>query len=78
LIILDIFMPGLSGLEVLSKLAQRQTTMPVIVYSQAIQREAVMKALQLGAKAYLVKPQKPETILAKCVEILRIEGLQDA
>ncbi len=78
LIILDIFMPGLSGLDVLIKLAEKQTTMPVIIYSQAIQREAVMKSLQLGAKAYLVKPQKPETILAKCVEILRNEGLQDA
>ncbi len=76
LIILDIFMPGLSGLEVLKKLASKQSSMPVIVYSQAIQREVVVKALNIGAKAYLVKPQKPETILAKCVEVLKTEGMR--
>ena len=71
LIILDIFMPGLSGLDVLKTLQQKQSETPVIVYSQAIQKEAVMMALNLGAKSYLVKPQKPETILAKCVEVLK-------
>ena len=76
LIILDIFMPGLSGLEVLNKLAAKQSHMPVIIYSQAMQREVVVKALNIGAKAYLVKPQKPETILAKCVEVLKIEGMR--
>ena len=75
LIILDIFMPGLSGLDVLYKLRQTQNDMPVIVYSQAMQKEVVVKSLQIGAKAYLVKPQTPETILSKCVEVLKIEGL---
>ena len=71
LILLDIFMPGLSGFDVLKTLRQKQSETPVVVYSQAIQKEAVMTALNLGAKAYLVKPQRPETILAKCVEVLK-------
>ncbi len=72
LVILDIFMPGLSGFDILNTLASRKFTGQVIVYSTASQREAVMQALSLGAKAYLVKPQKPEAIIQKAAEILNL------
>lgn len=70
LAVLDIFMQGVSGFDILNQLRSRATPIPVIVYSQAVQREYVIQALSLGAKGYLAKPQKPEVILRKAMEIL--------
>jgi DNA-binding response OmpR family regulator len=70
LAIIDIFMPGLSGFDILKSLQERGSAVPIIVYSQATNREAVIQALSLGAKSYLVKPQKPDVILAKAKEIM--------
>lgn len=73
LVILDIYMAGLSGFDILKNLQERKYSTPIIVYSQATQREAVVQALTLGAKSYLVKPQKPETIIQKAVEVLHAQ-----
>ena len=70
LVILDIFMTGTSGLDILTQLRNRSKPVPVLIYSQATQREYVVRALSLGAKSYLVKPQKPEAIIQKAMEIL--------
>jgi len=70
LVILDIYMSGINGFDILKNLQERQFSTPIIVYSQATQREAVVQALTLGAKSYLVKPQKPEVIIQKAVEVL--------
>lgn len=70
LIILDIFMPGLSGFDILTNLHTKRYPTPVIVYSNATQREAVIQALSLGAKSYLIKPLKPEAIIQKAIEVL--------
>ena len=43
---------------------------PIIVYSQAVQKEMAVQALSLGAKSYLIKPQKPEVIIQKAKELL--------
>jgi len=70
LAVLDIFMQGVNGFDVLNQLRAREKPIPAIVYSQAVQREYVIQALSLGAKGYLAKPQKPEVILKKAMEIL--------
>jgi DNA-binding response OmpR family regulator len=70
LIILDIYMPGLSGFDILKTLHSKQYKTPIIVYSNATSKESVVQALSLGAKSYLVKPLKPEALLQKAVEVL--------
>ena len=70
LVILDIFVPDMDGLSILSSLQRQNFRAPIIVYSQATQREYVIQSLTLGAKSYLVKPQKPSVILQKSVEVL--------
>lgn len=71
LIFLDIVMPGIDGFEILKALQVRNLQYPVIILSSAIQRDTLIKAVQMGVKSYLVKPLKPEDILKKSVEILR-------
>jgi DNA-binding response OmpR family regulator len=70
LIVLDIFMPGLSGFDILTRLHLQKYASPVLIYSQATQRQAVIQALSLGAKSYLVKPLKAEEIIQKAEEIM--------
>ena len=70
LIILDIYMPGFSGFDILKTLHSKQYKSPIIVYSNATNKESVVQALSLGAKSYLVKPLKPEALLQKAVEVL--------
>jgi len=73
LVVLDIMMPpGINGFEVLKQLKANEKTsnVPVIMYSQMTQKEAVVNALQMGAASYLVKPQKPEVIVKKAMELL--------
>ena len=73
-LILDIFMPGLSGFDILKTLIERKLNIPVVVYSQAVQKEAIVQALSLGAKAYLIKPQKPEAIIQKVTEVIHAKN----
>lgn len=68
--ILDILMPGMTGFDVLKMLRRQDITIPVIVYSKATQKEAVIQALSLGAKSYLLKPQPVEVIKQKALEVL--------
>ncbi|MGP1457862.1 MAG: response regulator [Treponema sp.] len=70
IIVLDIFMPGISGFDTLKRLKTLQDCPPVIVYSQAVDRDMITQILSLGAKQYIVKPQKPENIVQKALEIL--------
>ena len=70
LVFLDIYMPGLSGLDVLNYLKSKNNTIPVIVYSQLAQKEYIMKALSLGAKSYLIKPQPEQALIHKTLEVL--------
>ena len=70
LAVLDIYMQGVNGFDILNQLRASEKPIPAIVYSQAVQREYVIQALSLGAKGYLAKPQKPEVILKKAMEIL--------
>lgn len=73
LVILDIFMEGVNGFDVLLKLKENKITIPVIIYSQAFKREIIIKALALGARSYLLKPQKPEALIQKAMEVLNAE-----
>jgi len=69
-IILDLYLPDLSGFDILAKLQRQGLRTPILVYSQASSREAVIQALSLGAKSYLAKPQKPAVIIQKALDVL--------
>ncbi|AIQ46058.1 transcriptional regulator [Paenibacillus sp. FSL R7-0273] len=56
LVLLDIYMPGTSGLELLSALREQGGTADIIIISAASDNASIRKALQLGAVDYLIKP----------------------
>jgi DNA-binding NarL/FixJ family response regulator len=55
LLILDLSMPGISGLRLLEQLAQRHPDLPVVVLSGDDSSVTIEMALRLGARAYIVK-----------------------
>lgn len=67
-IILDVMMPKLSGIDMLSRLraTEKGKNVPVIVLSNLSQEEEAKKALALGAKEYLIKANfTPSEVVTK-------------
>src|ERR1051325_4151407 len=56
LMVLDIVMPGIKGIEVLENVKKINTTIPVIILSAAGQTKTVVDAMKMGAADFLVKP----------------------
>ena len=72
LIITDINMPDVNGLELISfirKSAQYQTTPLVIISTQATERD-VERGRKLGADAFVPKPFTPELLRETCERLL--------
>lgn len=62
---LDLTMPILDGVGVLTAIQNENIAVNVFVISADIQPEMQSKVLALGAKAFLRKPVKPELLLAE-------------
>lgn len=71
--VMELYLPGLNGFQILKTLLDRKINSDVIIYSQITQKGYIIQALRLGAKSYILKPQKPEIILQKVVEILNVK-----
>ena len=71
--VLDIFMPGRSGLEVLHELRQQYPSLPVLVLSSAPEEQLAMRVLKAGASGYINKRVAPEE-LVKAVRKLMAGG----
>jgi len=55
LLILDIHLPGRSGLEILAEVRERFPRLPVLVLSMAAEQEYAVRVIRLGAAGYLSK-----------------------
>jgi len=75
LIIADIMMPEMDGLELLNKIKEQPEwkNIPVIMCSSLSDVETVKKAVQAGCRHYLIKPVKGEQLMAKVREALDYE-----
>ncbi|SHH35774.1 DNA-binding response regulator, OmpR family, contains REC and winged-helix (wHTH) domain [Clostridium collagenovorans DSM 3089] len=73
-IILDIMLPKLTGLEVLRKLRKEVISTPVILLTAKSQIEDRVTGLDAGADDYLVKPFAPEELLARLRALTRRKG----
>lgn len=73
LILLDLVMPGINGLEVCQALKQevRTAALPILILTGNDQEGQEISCLDLGADDYLVKPVKRERLLAHCRALLR-------
>ncbi len=71
LIVLDIMMPGFSGLDILDELRSREVDTPVLVLSARSRLEQRVEGLKLGADDYLPKPFELPELMARVGALLR-------
>ena len=69
-LVLDIFMPGRTGLEVLHEVRRHQPDLPVLVLSSAPEDQLAMRVLKAGASGYLNKQAAPEALVKAIHKIL--------
>jgi two-component system nitrogen regulation response regulator NtrX len=76
-VILDLEMPALDGFDVLRAMKERQLDVPVIVYTGTGSYERCVRAVQLGAYAFIDKAEPMERVLqeiARALEHRRLTG----
>lgn len=78
LVLLDVSMPGISGLEVLKRLRERSDGGPAVLVLTAAARdpEDIERGLELGADAYLTKPVPNRELVARVRAQLQIFRLR--
>lgn len=79
LILLDVMMPRLDGIETVKRLKADNSLpfIPVVMLTAQSERQHVVAGLDAGADEYLAKPFDPDALLARVRAMLRTKSLQD-
>ena len=79
LVLLDVLMPGMSGVDVCMALKHNPSTCltPVVLVSGAQERETVLAGLEAGADDYLNKPIDSEELKTRVRSLMRLKRLTD-
>ena len=70
LVIMDITMPNMDGLEALKAIRAKDGNASVVMCSAMGQESMVMDAVRSGAKDFIVKPFKPDRVISTVGKIL--------
>jgi two-component system, OmpR family, alkaline phosphatase synthesis response regulator PhoP len=75
LVLLDVMMPHLSGLDVLARMRANPqlATLPCIILTAAGQEQHQQEAMALGATDFLTKPFSPKKLYARAAELTGVE-----
>jgi DNA-binding response OmpR family regulator len=71
LVLLDLLLPKLDGLEVLSQLRKARPTLPIIILTARGSEDDRVRGLKMGADDYVVKPFSARELLARVEAVLR-------
>ena len=79
LVLLDVLMPGMSGVDVCRELKQSEATCltPVVLISGAQERETILAGLEAGADDFLIKPIDAEELHTRVRSLMRLKRLTD-
>ena len=74
--LLDLIMPGLSGMDVLSKIQEVRPDLPVMVLTASGSIDTVVQAMRAGAIDFFVKPASPERVVVSIRNALQMTDLR--
>ena len=79
LVLLDLFMPGMNGHQVLERIKSHSQWqhIPVIMLSAAAHTESIVRCIEAGADDYVVKPANPILLRARTIASLERKRLRD-
>src|SRR5262247_567172 len=69
-LVLDVWLPGMTGVELLEHLAATGSTLPAVIITGRDDLQMRMRAMQAGAAAYLLKPLDGQDLLQALQEAL--------
>jgi DNA-binding response OmpR family regulator len=69
--VLDVMMPGMTGLDVARALRPEQPSLPIILLTARTEEADVRAGFEAGATAYVTKPFSPQELEARVTELLR-------
>ena len=70
-LVLDLSMPGRSGIDLLAEIKHRHPQLPVLIMSLHGEEQFAVRALRAGASGYLTKSTAPEQLVAAVTKIAR-------
>jgi two-component system response regulator AtoC len=76
-ILLDIMLPGMDGLEVMKSMKAAHPSIPIIILSGIGQIKTVVEAMQMGASDYLTKPFEEEALQLAIENVLEKQRLKE-
>jgi DNA-binding NtrC family response regulator len=74
-VLLDLIMPGLSGMDTLKRLMELRADLPVIVLTATGGIDTVVQAMRAGAQDFFVKPASPERVITSIRNALQLSSL---
>jgi two-component system phosphate regulon response regulator PhoB len=79
LILLDLMLPGLDGLDVCRELksSRRTSRIPIVMLTAKVEDADIVSGLELGADDYITKPFSPRILLARVRAVLRRFRLEE-
>lgn len=77
-VVCDVRMPGLTGLQLLEKMNERKSTLPVIIITAYADVPTAVRAMQAGAVTFLEKPANDNDLTAAIQQALNLEQAQQA
>ncbi len=69
-LILDLMLPGLDGLQILKRIRQEEIDISVLILSAKSQEKDITRGFELGADDYLTKPFKSQELIARLKNLL--------
>lgn len=74
-VLLDLTMPGLSGMETLERLAAKRPDLPVIMLTATSGIDTIVQSMRRGAVDFIVKPANPERVVVSIRNALKMQSL---
>ena len=70
-VVLDLSMPGVSGLDTIRRIMARKPSAKILVFSMHEDASLAERAIQLGARGYVTKSSAPETLASAVADVVQ-------
>ena len=72
IVLLDLFMPNMNGFDALQEIrsSDRLRALPVIIFSGSTNKDDIRRSYELGANAYVIKPQGAQLVAERMKELV--------
>jgi two-component system nitrate/nitrite response regulator NarL len=75
IVLLDLRMPNVSGIEVLKNIRQTRKNLPVVMLTTSDDEKDLIDALRNGASGYLLKDMEPDDLVVALKDVLKGETI---